>query len=434
MFAYHLARFEIDATPPLGHPLCGGWIKPAEAIDDPLWLRGVVLLENGPPIVIAALDWTGVLNESYRLWTEALAKAAGTTPDRVALQSAHQHNAPFVDHGGNRFVQDAEPGYRLMDEAWVDGLIARSAEVLRKSLKDAVPVSHVGSGMATVEKVASSRRVMGDDGKVKHVRYSATKDEAIRDAPEGTIDPTLRAVAFFQDGRRTPLARFYYYTTHPMSYYGDGRVTSDFVGLARAKRDQAEPETSHLYFTGCAGNITAGKYNDGAQENRAIFADRIHKGMVAADAAADRSVKPLESIMWKTAPVWFQPFEGLRLDEQRAIATDPKRTPTQRNHAAMAAAWLLQLEKKEPILISRLDLPGATLLHLPGETFVEYQLEAQRICTRGMLCTAAYGDDGPWYIPLERSFEEGGYEPTEAFASKHTEPMLRKAIADLLAD
>jgi hypothetical protein len=24
----HLATFSCDVTPPLGHPLCGGWIKP----------------------------------------------------------------------------------------------------------------------------------------------------------------------------------------------------------------------------------------------------------------------------------------------------------------------------------------------------------------------------------------------------------------------
>ena len=28
MPALHLATFSSDATPPLGHPLCGGWIEP----------------------------------------------------------------------------------------------------------------------------------------------------------------------------------------------------------------------------------------------------------------------------------------------------------------------------------------------------------------------------------------------------------------------
>ena len=38
-----LGTFDIDASPPMGHPLCGGWIKPVVGQDDPLRLRGIVL-------------------------------------------------------------------------------------------------------------------------------------------------------------------------------------------------------------------------------------------------------------------------------------------------------------------------------------------------------------------------------------------------------
>ena len=60
-----------------------------------------------------------------------------------------------------------------------------------------------------------------------------------------------------------------------MSYYGDGRVSSDFCGLAREKRARDEPGVFQVYFTGCAGNVTAGKYNDGAKENRPVLRDRM---------------------------------------------------------------------------------------------------------------------------------------------------------------
>ena len=92
----------------------------------------------------------------------------------------------------------------------------------------------------------------------------------------------------------------------------------------------------------------------------------------------------------------------------------------------------MRVASRRPILLSTLDLGGVTLLHLPAETFVEYQLEAQRLRPGSMLATAAYGDGGPWYIPLERSFAEGGYEPTVAFVATNSESPYRKAIADLL--
>jgi hypothetical protein len=430
MLAFHLATFKVDATPPPGHSFCGGWIKPLEGVDDPLWLRGVVLMGGSRPIVLAALDWTGVMDESHRIWTEALAEAAHTTPDHVALHCVHQHNAPFIDREGNALLRKAGADPLLYNEAFVADLVRRSAAAVRESLTPAQPVSHIRTGQAAVQQVASNRRVLGPDGKIKYTRTSATRDPAARAEPEGTIDPVLKSVGFFQDER--PLARLYYYTTHPMSYYGDGRASSDFVGLARQRRDDEEPGVLHVYFTGSAGNITAGKYNDGARANRAILADRVHAGMLAADRDADARVRMLDHFEWFTAPFLFLPREDLDLDQLKAIVADPRQSVVNRNRNAMTCGWLIRLASKRPIMLSRLDLGDVTLLHLPGETFVEYQLSAQRLRSDTMLATAAYGDGGPWYIPLKRSFGEGGYEPSVAHVSRESEPVYQKAIHDLL--
>lgn len=430
MLAFHLATFAVDATPPTGHPLCGGLVKSVVGVDDPLSLRGVVLMGAGMPVVLAALDWTGVLNESHRLWVEALAGAAHTTPDRVALHCVHQHDAPFIDREGNRLLKAAGASPLLYDERFVDDLVARSADAVRTSLAPAQPVTHVRVGKATVEGVACNRRVIGPSGRIQFTRWSATKDPAARAAPDGTIDPALRSVSFYQRDR--PLARLYYYTTHPMSYYGDGRVSSDFVGLARNRRDADEPGVSHVYFTGSAGNITAGKYNDGARPMRGVLADRVHAGMRRADDDADAHSQRLDAARWTTAPIAFAPRADLDLDALRAIVADPKRAVVDRNRAAMTCGWLAWVASKRPILLSTLDLGAATLLHLPAETFVEYQLDAQRSRPDTFLATAAYGDGGPWYIPLTRSFAEGGYEPSVALVSQDTEPSYRKAIANLL--
>jgi len=430
MLAIHLATFRVNATPPMGHSLCGGWIKPVVGVDDPLSLRGVVLLGADKPIVLAALDWTGVMDESHRLWIEALADAAHTTPDRVALHCVHQHNAPFIDREGNALLKRAGADPLLYDEAFVDDLVRRSAAAVREALMLAKPVTHVRVGQADVKEVASNRRVIGPDGKLKYSRTSATKDPDARAAPEGTIDPVLKSIGFFQDDR--PLARLYYYTTHPMSYYGDGRVSSDFVGLARNRRDVEEPDTLHVYFTGSAGNVTAGKYNDGAKENRALLANRVHQAMRAADDDAQGRAAPLGKIHWATRPFVFAPREDLDLERLKAIVANSKETVVNRNRNAMTCGWLIRVASKRPITLSKLDLGAATLLHLPAETFVEYQLRAQKVRPDQVLATAAYGDGGPWYIPLHRSFAEGGYEPSVAFSSRESEPSYQKAIDDLL--
>src|SRR5262249_53150825 len=267
MAALHLATFATEVTPPVGHPLCGGWIEPVRAVDDTLRALGVVLLGMGQPVVLCALDWCGVRNEAHQAWRKALAEAAHTAPSCVAVQCVHPHNAPFADLDAERLLQAAH-GPPSLDLKFHERAVAQTAEALRESLARTVRFTHVGLGQAKIDRVASNRRVLGPDGKVKYVRYSATKDPKIQAEPEGLIDPWLKTLSFWD--REKPLAALHYYATHPMSYYGDGRVTSDFCGLARDARSK-EMGIFQVYFTGCAGNITAGKYNDGAKENRPVL-------------------------------------------------------------------------------------------------------------------------------------------------------------------
>jgi hypothetical protein len=155
--------------------------------------------------------------------------------------------------------------------------------------------------------------------------------------------------------------------------------------------------------------------------------------MVAADRDAVDHAHRLDSVDWVSHPFRFAPRSDLDLDRLQAIVADPKQSVVNRNRTAMACGWLVRVNSRRPILLARLELGAATVLHLPAETFVEYQLEAQAARPGKFLATAAYGDGGPWYIPRKRSFAEGGYEPSVALVSEDSEPAYRKAIADLLS-
>src|SRR5947209_18298944 len=135
---------------------------------------------------------------------------------------------------------------------------------------------------------------------------SATRDAGIRAHPEGTIDAWLKTLSFW-DGDR-PVLALSAYATHPMSYYGKGGVSSDFVGLARKRRQADDPSVTQFYFSGCSGNVTAGKYNDGSPENRVILADRLYQGMVGAWKATKRT--PIRMIDYRVVPLRLEPRSG----------------------------------------------------------------------------------------------------------------------------
>jgi hypothetical protein len=423
----HLATFSCDVTPPLGHPLCGGWIEPVRGVDDPLRALGVVLLGMGQPVVLCAVDWCELRDGANDTWRRALADATHTVPENVALQCVHQHNAPLADVEAERLEEAAAGAPHNLDLDFFDRVVRKSAAAARAALAHATPFTHVGTGQARVEKVASNRRILGPDGKVKAVRYSATKDPDVRAEPEGRIDPWLKTLSFW-DGDR-PLAALSYYATHPMSYYGDGRVSSDFCGLARQKRQDEEPGVFEVYFTGCAGNITAGKYNDGAKPNRAVLRDRIDEAMKAAWKATKR--RPVTGWEFRVEPVRLPPRRepSFAAAASRQVLDDPKAAPARRGNAALQLAWLGRLDR--PIPLTCLDFGRELVLHLPGEPFVEYQLKAQALRPDAFVCVAGYGDGGPGYIPTATAYLEGGYEPTVALAAP-SEALLDQKMAKLL--
>ena len=180
-----IATFQIDITPPIGTPLCDALCEPAKEIVDPLSARGVVLLTQDRPIVLCALDWVGIGNGGYDAFREAIAKAAGTSVDHVCVHCLHQHDAPGCDFEADAILAAHGLGGKLFDPAIARATMARLEAAVRKAIAQPVNVTHIGIGKAKGIDIASNRRVLGPDGKVKYIRYSSTADANTFARPTG---------------------------------------------------------------------------------------------------------------------------------------------------------------------------------------------------------------------------------------------------------
>ena len=419
--AIQIAPFRADVTPPVGAPLCGGLVKPAVDVSEPLLALGVVLLSDEKPIVLCAIDFCEIRGADHIHWREVLAKAAGTSAERVALHSLHQHNAPLVDNAAQMLL----PEIGILDAAATEKVLSGIAASIKTALKTPQTVTHISTGEAKVLEVAGNRRVQVIGGKVGKMRGSGSKDPELRALPEGLIDPFLKTVSFWNGDKK--LAALHYYATHPMSYYNDGIVSHDFAGIAREKRTQ-EDGVPHIYFTGCGGNIGAGKYNDGTPTMRPLLAGRIYAAMVESEKNAKRV--PLTKLAWKHVPVVLQPDP--EFPEERIVKV-MQNTATSTSQRIAAALRIGFIRHRQPIPFTSLHLgEDVCLVHLPGESFVEYQLFAQQQRAGGFVCTASYGDGVTGYIPLEKSFIEGGYEPSQAYAAPDSEKLMKQTISGLL--
>ena len=403
---------------------------PAREIGGRLQALGLILVPDGEsPVALCALDWAELSNGDYDRWRGDLARAVGTHPDRVAVHCTHAHDTPWPDRDAQDILDAHGRPDVIMAGDWAEQARSAAAEAAAAAMSELRPFTHYTTGEARVDRIASNRRLIGQDGTLWAMRWTKTSDPMVRVAPEGVIDPVLKTIGFWNEDE--PLAVAHYYATHPISLDGTGVVNPEFVGLARGRRTAASG-VPHLYFTGCAGNVAAGKYNDGIADNRELFAGRIHDAMIAAEAAAER--RSLTDLRWVVEPVLLPP----RPDLDEDVLLERIRMPGagESKDLSRAALMLTYLRRHErPIPVTCLHFGAeAAILHLPGETFIEYQFHAQAARTDAFVAVAGYGDLGPGYITLQRSFAEGGYEPTDAFVSGAAEAILRAAIDRVLRE
>ena len=449
-----IATFQTNATPPIGYDMGYSVVK---QIREPLLAKGVVITGAGKPIVMLAVDWVTIDGKARDEWHALLAQAAGTTPDRVTVHHLHQHDAPrgdlaVFDERARLGLPEATPAGVPDKRTWVRSVMENSAAELKKSLRRAQPVTHVGLGKADAERLGANRRIMGANGRVAMHRQSTYTNEypaevaarikvdadadghvlsiyhpeEAKAAPEGLIDPAVRVISFWNGNRA--LAALNYYASHPQVSFGKGIPTTDFPGLARERR-QKETGVFQVYFTGAGGNITLGKYNDGSDRARQEFAERMADAMRRAWTATTRSPLTPADVEWRTTDISLPAKYGAFKDEARAVAADTKRPNNERIAAIGKYVRAQALEEGTTLVVLRLK--DAYSVHIPGESFIQYQLGAQAIRPKDFVAMAAYAE-GLGYIGNEKAYGEGGYEITVSQTTLAAEKVIMDGVRKLL--
>ena len=427
---FRLAHFSADVTIPLGHRCMGVLPTKSKRIVDRLYAHGCVLLGPEPPIVLCAVDWCEIRNQAYDQWRDALAKAANTSSDRVMLCALHQHDAPVVDREAAALLESVGLPNELYDVAFHDATLARVAAALRDSLPTATSITHYGIGHARVVDIASNRRVVLPGGVVSFGRGSRSGTEAFhREQPEGEIDPLLRTLSFWNEEQA--VLAIHSYATHPMSYYGEGEVSSDFVGLARDRRQRDDFAIRQIYVSGCSGDVTAGKYNDGSREDRTRLTDRLYQAMVRAWQQTRRI--SLKHIAFRSTPLElpYHTKPDLSVNSLTADLQNEQLSTEKRILAAMGLASRHRVELRHPIDMPCLDFGEAVVLLFPGESFVAYQRMAQQMQPQKFVLSIGYGECWPGYIPTQSAFRDG-FDDSWLWVGPNAESEMHAALKRLL--
>ncbi len=434
MSQYQLRTFRVDVTPPIGMNICG-WLKPAIEVESPLELRGILLSDEGTHYIVAAIDYCYMIGRSQRRFEDAIAEAAGIPHGQVVLQSNHVHDAPVFNEEILGLINRLNPQIDVLhNEEHFSEVLEKARRAIAEALAEpGRTLRSVAFTEHRVHRFGSTRRCLDENNRA-NIRWSKgiKPGSWLKEYPEGRIDRILSQIVFF-DPQDKPITSLNFYASHPQVSNGRRLWSSDTIGIARDLFEQVHPEIFPIYFNGCGGDVTAGKYTTEVKErDRLVFGTRLFDAMHAAFEKA-RPV-PFESIEWsdRTIDVPLSKISDSESFYEAIVARSGERLAKK----YLAALKLNRLQNNihhYPFRLTRLSLNGVAALFLPAELIVDYQLYAKDTF-QGDLAVAAYGDSFLNYVAIDASFPQGGYEtqPELTEVEPGIEKVIKRGIAKIL--
>ncbi|MHB0875352.1 MAG: neutral/alkaline non-lysosomal ceramidase N-terminal domain-containing protein [Anaerolineae bacterium] len=369
----------VDITPPVGYYL-GGYgarSQPSNAIHDRLHGR-VLLLANGDTrAAIVTLDLLGLKWDTNQQTRQAIAAAAGLSPDSVLINCSHTHSGPDT----RRY--DAYLGY-------VAEQLAGAATVAAGDLQ---PVT-VSYGQDSI------------DFNVNRRRRDAAGTMQMWPNPEGPVDRRARVLRFDTQTRQ-PLAVLLHVVCHANALSSENlAISADFPGLAQQFVGEAFPGSTPMFVQGCTGNarpwITQG---DGFRT--AGEPDLRWCGYCAGAAAVQAAARAASSEHGDRSLV------GSELAVAQSVLSLPSREGGQIEYPVQA-----------------LRLGRVLLVALAGEPVLDFATTLeQRLQGWDQVIVAGYSNAMVGYVAPAYMFPEGGYEVSQ-YANHFTPECFDTIVAE----
>jgi hypothetical protein len=377
-----------DITPEAGLRMWGysSRTKPAAGTLDPLMAKALVLKSGDDAVALVALDLGRTPEEALldRL-REQTASSCGI--NQLFITASHTHQAPSLES------YDGQPNAFALEV--IDAL----AKLINKAASNVVPV-RLGVGHAAADFAHNRRRFLRD-GRVAMQWRNAERE------PTSPVDKECTIVRLDrQDG--SPLAVLFHYACHPVVLGGDNlEYSADFVGAARRVVEH-ELETTCLFLQGGCGNINP--YMDKTPLAQGGIAEMRKMGTELGRLLLEtaRGVQSPEST------------SGSLHFEQRNIPTsvrwdfkDPEvRALFSQTYGARFDRFLAPLLERGTVdlaLTTLLINDRVALVGMPGEVFVDFQLDLKQRGPVADTLLVGYTNGYHAYFPTIRDAAAGGY-------------------------
>jgi hypothetical protein len=376
-----VARVEI--TPPPGF-LLDGYPDPDSSrigtgARDPLFARVLILRSGSTRLALVDLDLVEVLGPDY---IARLREATRGDVSHLLVVCIHTHSGPPLDS-----VATSPVG------AWYASTVDKIAAAIHTAAAQTVPVRFgVGYGVAYL---GSNRLRIEHDGGISWFEKNWVG------TPNALVDPTV-AVVRLDTADGSPLAVLVNYACHPVIYGPDNRLYSaDFPGVATDLVQRGlGGKPLCFYLQGGAGDINPTHAVSSLQQGAVQFCRE------AGTELADAVIRVAKGI--RTAP---EDDSSLQVAED-TLALKPRwnakkwkaARPEDAETIAQVTKPMIEAPVTTVLINHRLALVG-----LPGEPFVEFQLDWRARCPVPDSLFLGYCAVELDYLPTIRAASWGGY-------------------------
>ncbi|MCC6414748.1 MAG: neutral/alkaline non-lysosomal ceramidase N-terminal domain-containing protein [Opitutaceae bacterium] len=301
-----------DITPRLGVQLAGYGPyrnRAAQKITAPLLARAMAVTQGRRRTILLNLELCGTPRGLAQRIRAAVAARTGCGVDEVFLTATHTHSGPSV--GGML-------GWGEADAMYVETLPTRVAEAAVRALAAQTEVEW-RYAEAPCEGIAINRET--DRGGWMFDPIEARLAPEFRPARPQDTDPTVRVLAAYARGRL--LGVLHHFGCHAV--VGSEQtfdVHGDFVGLASAAIERAQPGATALFLPGAMGDINPPVVHRAAAETRRglrvltqKYAAAIKQGLRLAQPITVDAVRGVQHDARFTRKAWTKAWVRRRIAE-----------------------------------------------------------------------------------------------------------------------
>ena len=428
-----------DITPAIGTHLSGSGMgdhRPARTVLDPLFTKAVVFESGDRRLCIAALDVTIITGDYTEKIRSAISEKTGIPPDAILVHATQTHSAPSVGHymldpdfplettAEMEYLRGCESGYA---DFAADAVVHAAVEAAGHMQ----PV-RLGYGRAILGGLAFNRRGIRRDGTIMMPKPLGRDKQPLGITDlcylEGPMDPEV-GVLCVQGMDKQILSLLLHYTCHPVNVFGHQdkycAVSADWPGAWADEMCTAfGSDVVPLVLNGCCGNINPWHPFDPdcRPDHRRMGRDL---GSMTQKVIQSMTFSEDDALLGtvRHVPLLYRDIPLTRQDEAAEILGRNSRPPRGEN-GEVDPRWFLAAStrsvelcrRREPEFLYEIQvfrIGDLAVVGLPGEPFVEGQLDIKVGSTAPYTFAAHLTTHYVGYLPTRQAYARGGHEANE---------------------